>query len=159
MPTGYEAAFIQRMFKHAGLPTPGEHLLTRLVNILSIVYASVYFPTYSNSLKEIGHYLGCCWSSAQASGPQSIVWRRQWEATKSATFKQQLTTYNMEDCLALRKVTDFLHVLCHHRLRAHNAEPPCHDGYPVSHGSARSSVEPPRMGPSRFRHSRLCLHQ
>jgi len=33
----YEAAFLQRMFKHAGLPTPGEHLLTRLVNILSIV--------------------------------------------------------------------------------------------------------------------------
>ena len=136
----YEAAFLQRMFKHAGLPTPGEHLLTRLVNILSIVYASVYFPTYSNSLKEIGHYLGCSWSSAQASGPQSIVWRRQWEATQSATFKQQLTTYHMEDCLALRKVTEFLHVLCHHRLRAHNAEPPCYDGYPVSHVEA---LDPP----------------
>ena len=103
---------------------PTNTLLTRLVNILSIVYASVYFPTYSNSLKEIGHYLGCSWSSAQASGPQSIVWRRQWEATQSATFKQQLTTYNMEDCLALRKVTEFLHVLCHHRLMAHTLSLP-----------------------------------
>lgn len=129
----YETAFIQRMHKHTGLPTPDEPLLTRLVNILSIVYANVYFPTYSNSLKDIGRYLGCSWSSAQASGPQSIVWRRQWEATQSAIFKHQLLTYNIEDCLALRTVTECLYALCHNHRMANTVEPPCQAGYPVSH--------------------------
>ena len=100
------------MDKGAACPTQGDPILSRVVNVLSIIYAHVYFPTYSNSLKDIGRYLGCRWTATEASGLQSIVWRRQWETTGAATFKDTLTTYNMEDCLALRTVTECLYAIC-----------------------------------------------
>ena len=122
----YEAAFLRRMSKEAEHPTMGAQLQARLVNVLSIIYAHVYFPTYSNSLKDIGRYLGCRWTAVEASGLQSVVWRRQWEATGTATFKDLLTTYNMEDCLALRTVTECLYAICPHPLATDHAP----DGMP-----------------------------
>jgi len=107
----YEAAFLRRMVKESGRQELSEHLLPRLVNILSVVHAHVYFPTYSNGLKDIAGYLGVRWTAADASGVQSIVWRRRWEETGSAAFKDLLTTYNLEDCVALQKVTRCLYAL------------------------------------------------
>ena len=111
----YESAFLRRMLKYAEPRELGERPLARLTNVLSIIYAHVYFPTYSNGLKEIGRYLGCHWSDAEASGIQSIVWRRQWEATGAAGLKHKLTTYNLEDCVALQKVTECLYAIGTHR--------------------------------------------
>src|SRR5262249_53429626 len=68
----------------------------------------VYFPTYSNTLKEIGKFLGCQWSNPAASGIQSIVWREMWEQTCDPTIKDELITYNKEDCVALKRACDFL---------------------------------------------------
>ena len=90
----YEAAFLRRMIKESGRHDLAEKILLRSVNVLSIIYSHVYFPTDSNSLKDIGRYLGFRWTEADASGIQSIVWRNQWEATGSAPFKETLTTYN-----------------------------------------------------------------
>jgi hypothetical protein len=111
----YESAFLRRMLQYADQRELGERTLACLVNVLSIIYAHVYFPTYSNGLKDIGRYLGCHWSDAEASGIQSIVWRRQWEATGAAVLKHKLTTYNLEDCVALQKVTEFLSAICTNR--------------------------------------------
>ena len=80
-------------------------------NILSVIYSHVYFPTYSNGLKDIGGCLGFSWSEPDASGIQSIVWRRQWESTGDDVWKQKLTTYNLEDCAALRKVTEAMYAV------------------------------------------------
>ena len=57
-----------------------EEVLGRSVNILSIVYQHLHFPTWSNSLKEIASFLGFKWSRLDATGLQSIVWREQWAA-------------------------------------------------------------------------------
>jgi predicted RecB family nuclease len=108
----YEAAFLRRMVKQLGRQELSEHLLARVVNILSVIHAHVYFPTYSNGLKDIAGYLGFRWTAADASGVQSIVWRRRWEETGAAIFKDLLTTYNLEDCVALQKVTRCLYALC-----------------------------------------------
>src|SRR5437660_11118010 len=43
-----------------------------------------------------------------ASGTQSVVWRRRWEATRDDQWKQTLVRYNLEDCAALMRVTDGL---------------------------------------------------
>ena len=72
----------------------------------------MYFPTYSNSLKHIARYLGFTWAEADASGIQSFVWRKKWEVSGSANLKEKLATYNMDDCAALRKVTEFLYTIC-----------------------------------------------
>ena len=108
----YEATFLRRMIKELKRPELDERLLPRLVNVLSIIYAHVYFPTYSNGLKEIGKLLGVRWTEAGASGIQSIVWRHRWEETRSAVFKDMLMTYNLEDCAALKRVTEFLYATC-----------------------------------------------
>lgn len=109
---GYEAAFLRRMIKELNRQELSERLLPRLVNVLSVIHMHVYFPTYSNGLKEIGSFLGFRWTEADASGIQSIVWRRRWEETRSVAFKDKLTTYNLEDCVALKRVTEFLYATC-----------------------------------------------
>jgi predicted RecB family nuclease len=106
---GYERAFLKRMRKRAKTKGPVDRLLKSLVNVLSLIYAHFYCPTYSNGLKEVGACLGCAWSEPDASGIQSIVWRRRWEATRDEQWKQQLLTYNQEDCAALRRVTEFIY--------------------------------------------------
>ena len=86
-------------------------ILKSCVNILSVIYANIYFPTYSNGLKDIANYLNFQWSEENASGLQSIVWRTKWEMTHDDKLKQQLIQYNMEDCLALVKINEFIHLL------------------------------------------------
>src|SRR3954447_4264266 len=74
----------------------------------TVIYASVYFPTFSNGLKDVGRYLGCNWTDENASGLQSLVWRARWAQARDQCWKDKLLTYNAEDCAALRKVAEFV---------------------------------------------------
>jgi len=80
----------------------------RLININTALYGKVYFPVRSNSLKEIGHFLGARWTAANASGLQSLVWRYYWDQTRDIEYRGLLVTYNQEDCLALKVLVDEL---------------------------------------------------
>ena len=62
-------------------PSDVASLRKRLVNVNSYIYGKVYFPLYSNRLKEIGAFLGARWTSPDASGLQTLVWRQRWEET------------------------------------------------------------------------------
>jgi len=104
----YESMYLDRMRKKYGGADVIDKAKSSAVNILSLIYAHVYFPTYSNGLKSIADYLGFQWSSPDASGIQSIVWRYSWERTRQDGFKQKLLDYNREDCLALQLVTKSL---------------------------------------------------
>jgi predicted RecB family nuclease len=117
----YERAFITRMRKVAKSKRLVDKILNALVNVLTLVYSQVYFPTYSNGLKDIGRYVGCTWTAPEASGLQSIVWRIQWEVTQREEWKQHLTTYNLEDCVGLQRVTEVLATIVN---RANAATPP-----------------------------------
>jgi predicted RecB family nuclease len=108
----YEKTFIKRMRRHARRKKTVDTVLHALVNTLSIIYANFYFPTYSNGLKEVGGCLGCSWSAENASGAQSIAWRVRWEDTRDDRWKVKLIEYNLQDCAALRTVTDFLQAAC-----------------------------------------------
>jgi predicted RecB family nuclease len=105
----YERTFIKRMRLHARRKKPIDQVLSALVNTLSIIYVHFYFPTYSNGLKELGRCLGCSWTDENASGVQSIAWRLHWEKSRDDQWKARLIEYNLEDCAALRRITDFLH--------------------------------------------------
>jgi len=85
-----------------------EQLKQRMVNVLAFIYGKVYFPTQSNGLKDIGRVIGASWTSSDASGLQTLVWRHQWEKTQHTEYRQLLITYNAEDCLALYLLTDEL---------------------------------------------------
>jgi predicted RecB family nuclease len=106
---GYEVAFLKKMQKKTKLKASADKVRKALINILSLVYSHIYFPTYSNGLKDIGRFLGCSWTEQDASGIQSIVWREKWKATRGEEWKQRLTTYNIEDCAALRRLTEFVY--------------------------------------------------
>ncbi|HEV2491964.1 MAG TPA: TM0106 family RecB-like putative nuclease [Terriglobia bacterium] len=104
----YEKSFLRRMMKlypelFAG--SPGfDSLIERATNVLQTIYAHIYFPTYSNGLKEIATYLGFRWSHDNASALDSIVWRLRWEMSKDQELKERLITYNSDDCAALELV-------------------------------------------------------
>lgn len=79
----------------------------RFININSFVYGKIYFPTYSNSLKDLGKSLGAKWTNEKPSGLQTVIWRNEWEEGKTQR-KDDLQIYNQEDCLALKVLTDEL---------------------------------------------------
>jgi len=39
----------------------------RLVNAAAFIFGKIYFPTRSNSLKDVGKYVGAAWSIPDAS--------------------------------------------------------------------------------------------
>ncbi|MBU1201965.1 MAG: TM0106 family RecB-like putative nuclease [Nanoarchaeota archaeon] len=78
------------------------------VDILAKIRRNIYFPTYSNSLKEIARFMGFSWTDIQASGLQSVVWRYEWEKLGDISIKKKLITYNSEDCEALQLLVRFL---------------------------------------------------
>ncbi len=86
----YERTFLKRMRKAAPRKGPVDRVLAALVNVLSVVYAHAYFPCYSNGLKHVAGCLGCSWSDPQASGLQSVVWRKRWEATRGDEWRDRL---------------------------------------------------------------------
>jgi len=101
----YETVFFKRMLLKYPSTTSAYPKISLLVkesiNILSIIYGRIYFPTYSNSLKEIARYLGFSWTIPDVSALSSILWRSKWEETQNHTLKSNLISYNIDDCRAL----------------------------------------------------------
>lgn len=107
----YESALLRQMRAVVRNKRAVGAVMAASVNILAPLFSDVYFPTFSNSLKDIARYLGVSWTDAKASGLQSLAWRARWEQTGDDTFKQQLITYNGEDCRALKLVTEALEAI------------------------------------------------
>jgi hypothetical protein len=105
---GYEKTLLKRMRKVVTRKDLVDRALGKTVNVLSVIHATVYFPTFSNGLKEVARHLGCTWTEENASGLQSLVWRARWEQLGEQCWKDKLLTYNAEDCAALRKVAEFV---------------------------------------------------
>jgi predicted RecB family nuclease len=107
----YEKLLLRRMRKVVKRKKLVDRILANAANVLSVIHTSVYFPTFSNGLKEIGRYLGYSWTEEDASGLQSLVWRARWEQGRDAVWKEKLVTYNAEDCAALRQVTECIQAI------------------------------------------------
>jgi len=106
----FETTFLKRMIARYGCPATNglDKMIERPINLVSIIFARIYFPTYSNSLKDIARFLGFEWSEPNAAGTQAVVWRHEWEESHEPALKQKLIVYNVEDCEGLRRVTDFV---------------------------------------------------
>lgn len=104
----FESTFLKRMRERHGGPPDGlgaARALESPINLLSVIFGQIYFPTYTNRLKEIASWLGFKWSELEASGLQAITWRKDWEQTGAQSEKEKLVRYNAEDCAALELVT------------------------------------------------------
>lgn len=84
-----------------------DSLKRRLINVNKFIFGRIYFPTYSNGLKQLGIALGLKWTDETASGLQSIVWRNYWEEGEEE-YKNKLIMYNQEDCVAVKGLVEEL---------------------------------------------------
>jgi predicted RecB family nuclease len=139
----FETTFMRRMSERYGEPLPGSQAagaIRTAVNLLSLVFAQVYFPTYSNGLTEVGSWVGFRWSGANPSGMQAIVWRSKWEQSGDPVAKQNLIAYNLEDCRALEVLTE-----CVVRLCSSDARPNLENGTDPAAMLAESSSSQDRL--------------
>ena len=105
----YETLFLRRMCERYGRPPKGsmaENAITTATNLLSLIFARIYFPTYSNNLKEVASYLGFQHASPISGGNEAIVIRDLWQATQQSRYKDALISYNKDDCSALEIVAN-----------------------------------------------------
>jgi hypothetical protein len=112
----YESRFLKHM-RERWKPSPEDVefvdcIVEGSVNLLSRMYGRIYFPTYSNGLKEIARWLGFEWTWAQASGGVALLLRRYWELTSDEEMRRKLIMYNMEDCRAAEVVAEALVRIC-----------------------------------------------
>ena len=112
----YETRFLRQMRKRYILSPADVEFVDRLietsVNLVSCIYGKIYFPTFSNSLKEVGRYLGFEWAWPRASGAAAPLLRRAWELCADAALKRKLIGYNIDDCRAATTVADALVCIC-----------------------------------------------
>jgi predicted RecB family nuclease len=112
----YETRFLRQMKERYILAPNDVEFVDRLietsVNLLGCIYGKIYFPTFSNSLKEVGRYLGYEWTWPQASGAAAPLLRRAWELGADERLKHELIGYNMDDCRAAATVADALVRIC-----------------------------------------------
>ena len=106
----YETDTIKKIKNKYGIKT---NLEEQLFNINKVIYGQIYFPVYSNSLKDIGKYIGASWSENNSSGIQCIVWRYCWENQYENRdfYKSTIINYNKEDCYALAYLFEKLMVI------------------------------------------------
>lgn len=90
----YENRFLKRMKERYILAPDDIEFVGRLietsVNLVGCIYGKIYFPTFSNSLKEIGRYLGFEWAWSRASGAATPLLRRAWELGADDKQKHEL---------------------------------------------------------------------
>ncbi|HEX7569478.1 MAG TPA: TM0106 family RecB-like putative nuclease, partial [Verrucomicrobiae bacterium] len=104
----YETTFLKAMKERHGGPqdeSVAAKAVASAINLVSLMFARIYFPTFSNGLKDIARHLGFEWSSVSASGVQTIAWRETWSNDRESAVQSQLILYNAEDCQALDLVT------------------------------------------------------
>lgn len=109
----YEVRSIAKLAKRYESETKLEGIKNRLINVNTYIYGQIYFPVYSNGLKDIGKCISATWTAPESSGLQSIVWRHHWENTQDAKYKHLLLIYNQEDCQALKLLIDKLAEIKH----------------------------------------------
>lgn len=100
----YETNFMKHMKVRHGSP-PGSSLeetaTASVINVVSVMFAQIYFPTFSNGLKDVAAFLGYRWNDGISSGLDSIVWRIRWEQSSDDDQRRHLLAYNAQDCEAL----------------------------------------------------------
>ncbi len=107
----YETNFMKQMEDRHDSPqaeSVAAKAIASALNLVSVMFAKTYFPTFSNGLKEIAGWLGYQWAENSPSGLRSISWRHEWEQAREESSKQNLLTYNSDDCDALELVANVI---------------------------------------------------
>ena len=159
---GYDKAFLKKMRPKVTGKKRLDKVLGSLTNVLSVIYDHIYFPCYTNGLKDVAACLGYSWTDEAASGIQSIVWRKQWEATHDDTWKQTARYVQSGRLPCSEKGFDFFYSV--------TTTQPCHPTYPrarpmasTAHrdmgGGPRQAIRLAQVGRRELLSPRLRVHQ
>jgi predicted RecB family nuclease len=100
----YETRYLKQMKERYTSAPDDVQFIDRIietsVNLVGCIYGKIYFPTFSNSLKEVARYLGFEWAWPRASGAAAPLLRRAWELGADDGLKRELIGYNIDDCRA-----------------------------------------------------------
>jgi predicted RecB family nuclease len=105
----FETVFLKRMCERYGSlieGTAAQKSLKESLNLLTVIYAQIYFPGFSNGLKDTANFLGFTWTDTDCAGILSIAWRHFWEDRHDKSIKEKLFRYNAQDCEALELLTE-----------------------------------------------------
>ena len=86
--------------------TSTQKSIKESLNLLTVIYAQIYFPGFSNGLKDTAGFLGFNWTDTDCAGLLSIAWRHFWEDQHDKSIKEKLFRYNAQDCEALELLTE-----------------------------------------------------
>ena len=144
----FETNFFKHMSQRYG-ELDKESLTARsienAINVLSFIFEGVYFPTYTNGLKDLARYLKFDWSEPNATGLHTVAWRTDWERSRDQFLKEKLVTYNAQDCEALHHVTD-----CLRKCRKLNGTEPDDDAIDVVNADVPTHETSFKFGKNRF---------
>jgi len=104
----YEKAHMASMLHKNGIEESlAQKILDSMVDVLPMAKKHVVFPTHSYSLKELAKYLGFSWRDL-GDAKDSIVLYLDYVENNNKASLDKIVTYNEDDCVALKKVKDFL---------------------------------------------------
>jgi predicted RecB family nuclease len=86
----YETTFFKEMGERYGNALEGTRAAKAIesaVNVVSGVFARIYFPTYASGLKDVAGYLGFKWTEADPAGLKTIIWRHNWAIDRTSCFR------------------------------------------------------------------------
>jgi len=85
---------------------------SRMIDLHTVIKRAVAVPVSGYSIKQIGAFVGHKYSVDDPGGAQSIVWFEEFQRDPSGIeIRDKLLTYNREDCLALKRVYEWLREL------------------------------------------------
>lgn len=109
----YERSYFTKMLRKYHFPDSpvAEGWASASINVLGLIRTNVYFPAYSNGLKDVASSLGVSWEGEISSGLDCLARRLRWDASGDPLVKEQIIAYNLLDCLAVQRVVHFLSAL------------------------------------------------
>jgi len=103
----YEKSHLAKMFQRYGIDeTFSKQVIGSLVDLLQVTRKAVVFPTTSYTLKDIAGYLGFTWKGVASAKDSIVLYMDYVQGNKQAL--DEIIQYNKDDCLALKRLKDFL---------------------------------------------------
>lgn len=105
----FEAVHLRKLAgRHGIVEELKNKLLGNLVDLHSVLRASVVLPVYSYGLKSVTKWMGFVWRETGSDAAMSMLWFDLWLSTKDRRYLDLAVEYNEDDCRATRVVREWV---------------------------------------------------
>ncbi len=105
----YERLVFDKLVQRYGAPSSLiEKFRENTIDLHEKLVDTAILPIYFYSLKDVGAYLNYKWSDPRAGGAESIVWYKDYLASKDKAIMDRILKYNEDDVRATMAIKDWL---------------------------------------------------